>query len=395
MAKKPTKIPKETDTEDVDIADLQNLSVSERSLRLAAAGMEKKFGESGRARQELEDLSQPMLLVPDLAHQYALNALGYRGGRSMVIAGEPGGSKSSLGLTLCEWAIQQGGTADYLDLENALNHDHLGYYLSDPDAFVQHIRQPLHIQDGIEMMRYLNKTYRKLDPERKLPKVIVFDSIGGAPSKHELDEDKEIAQMQVGGSSNYLTVAARAINNEFVRSGTLGVFINHAKKKIFLGFDATVPRSKEEKMTYPGGSGVIYAASYFELLEKGSQTRDTDKHRTGFAMESSILRNRGRVNGRGYGYDVVFGEGLSFERHTMEWLALGATLGMKVKAKRYWCPEIGVTEADKLDAADMYRHIHGSPEIMTRFQQTLDIGGNPFPAKNAHGPTDTEEASQP
>lgn len=365
---------KSTDeAEEISIEDLQGMSPSERFLRMAGPRMEKKFGEAGRARQELEDMTQPTLIVPDLGHQYALQATGYRGGRSMVLAAEPGASKSSLALYLSNLAIQQGGLSTYLDMEHALNEDHLGYYLDDPDTFARQIRNPGTIEEAVEMMREVNRVYGEIDPERKTPKLIVLDAIGGAASKRELDSDKEIADMKVGGVSSYMTSAARVMNHEFTRTGTIGIFINHAKEKIFTGFEAGLPRSAEDKMSYPGGKGVIYASSYFELMKRGGQLRDEEKNRTGFRVTSQFVRNRGRVNGRSYGYDVVFGESLRFVAATMDMLSVAGTAGLKVKSKRYWCPDIGVTEASKLNDADMYELIHGDSNIKARFQLELGI----------------------
>jgi RecA/RadA recombinase len=385
------KSGEEDPVDDLSVEDMQALSPSERFLRLSGPRMEKKFGEAGRIRKELEDLSQPLLMVPDLGHQYALQALGYRGGRSMVLAAEPGAFKSSEALYLCNLARQQAGMADYLDMERALNHDHLVYYLDDPEEFTRHIHSPGTIEEAVEMMREINRIYGEIDPERKMPKVIVLDSIGGAVSKRELDGDKEIADMKVGGVSGYMTSAARVLNHEFTKTGTLGIFINHAKEKIFTGFEANLPRSAEDKMSFPGGKGVIYASSYFEILKKGSQLKDSDKVRMGFSVTSSFFRNRGRINGRSYGYDVVFGETLRFHAHTMDMLAMGAVCGLKVKSRRYWCPAIGVPETSKLNDEEMYRVIHDHPEHLLRFQQELGILDEPDPTVETELPVEPLE----
>ena len=367
------KVDPATPTDDISIEDLKDLSPSQRYLRLAAPRMEKKFGESARARQELEDLSQPLLMVPDLAHQWALQAQGYRGGRSVVLAAEPGASKSSLALYLCNLARRQGGLADYLDIERALNEDHLSYYLDDPEEFTQHIQQPGTIEEAAEMMRETNKIYGLVDPERKMPKVEVLDAIGGAASKRELDSDRELGDMKVGGVAGFMTTAARVLNHEFTKVGTIGIYINHAKEKIFTGYEAAVPRAAEDKVSFPGGKGVIYACSYLEYLKKGSAIKDSEKARMGFTVTSTFWRNRGRINGRSYSYDVVFGETLRFFPHTMDFLVNSATLGLRAKNRKYWCPDIGVTEEHKLNDEEMYALIHDDPAIKRRFQEALGI----------------------
>ena len=375
MASKKTKskVDPTTPTDDISIEDFTDLSPSQRYLRMFAPRVQKKYGDDIKVRNTLDDVTQPVLTVPDLAHQWALQAEGYRGGRSLVIAGDPGASKSSLALFLSNLARQQGGLADYYDLERALNLAHLQYYLNDAEEFIQHVQQPDTINQGFKLMVETNKVYGDIDPERTVPKITVLDALGGGLSDDQLEEDYEVGDSGFAGNAKVTGNACKLINYLYTKTGSVACYINHAKEKIFTGRDALVPRSAEDKIYFPGGKGAIYVCSYLEYLKKGSTLKDNDKARMGFTVTSTLWRNRGRINGRSYSYDVVFGETLRFYPHTMDFLAASATLGLKVKGRRYWCPEIGVTEADKLNDEEMYARIHDDPAVKRRFQEALGI----------------------
>lgn len=365
MAKPKKSLP---DASDINIADLKNKTAAERALILMQGGMSKKFPTAKIFNGKTIDETPLFIEVPDLSMQYALGRVGYACGRINYILGFEGSSKTTNLLWKINLALKQGGLAALVEWENALDPDHIAYYVEEPEKL--QIWKADSLEEGMEMTRELLKIFGDADPDGLLPKIIGADSIGGSIMKRALEDKHEIGDARVGGSGLYMSAAVGLINNLCARTNTLWCPIGQAREEIPTGFSGP-PKADLEKIVAKGGKALPFHSTYWEVLKRGA-TLKGDSGKTGFTVRSTFKKNKKGVQFREYTYDVEFYKGLNFSQHTMDFLSLGHIGGLQEKKNRFWCEPMGISESDKKEPEEMYAIVH-SPQHIGRFQEALGI----------------------
>ena len=374
------KTGKQASSDKASMEDVSNLSPLERFRMFNADVMGKKFpnavAENGKPKQMEEILrGYSCIQMPDLAQQWALGRPGFYCGRILFILGEPGVGKTARGLYILNKIQQMGGICAIVDWEHALTEELIAAYIDKPEEVdVYHARS---LEQGQEMKRDLMKSFAQADPENKIPKGILGDSIGGTSSERQFEDDMEMTDSQVGGSGKSMALSVPFLNHLAAKHNVLDIYVGQARKIIPVGFSGP-PRPYVDSLYSRGGDAVPFAASYFEILKKGSTLKEADKSKVGFSTTVFYKKNKPRTPFREVQYNINWSEeneskdGLSYVPHTMDMLALGNICGVKVSRNRYWCEAVGVDEGHKMEDAELYEIIH-RPENIGMFQQELDI----------------------
>ncbi len=158
-----------------------------------------RFGEKVMASSDF-DCGLNFLNVPDLAYQWAMGRPGYAMGRIQSLMGFEGSSKTSKQLWLANLAFEQGGFAAAVYVEHADSAYHMRQYVREQrfaDAFMCYPCDTL--EEAIDTTYQINDEFIKNDPGRKLPKVLIFDSVAGATQQKLLDDDNEPGKPKPGG----------------------------------------------------------------------------------------------------------------------------------------------------------------------------------------------------
>lgn len=333
-----------------------------------------------------------ILQVPDLGHQWALGRPGYVLGRIKLIAGMEGASKSSSLYYDCNLAIEQGGLAAIVAMEEADSTSHIKAYVRRyPELVIWNART---LEEGIEMSLKVQKMFHEVDPEGLLPKVQGFDSIAGATEEDmavdfDTDPDDDVedqAHSRVGGIAKTMKTFFNTMKSAAAQTNTLWVVLNQAREQIYTGNDATymMRKSLRDRLALTGGRAQRFAASYFEFHQKGRTAKEVSdfdddiKISTGFDVEIDWIKNKPRIPDRKISRRIAYGRTFDYVPHTMPMIAANRICGMQVKLKRYWCEAVGVTEDHKVEGHIMYDLIH-QPEHIWKFQRELDILGATMP----------------
>lgn len=323
------------------------------------------------------------LVVPDLAYQYALGRPGYAMGRIQNLIGFEGSSKTSKQLWLANLAFLQGGLAHAVFVEHADTTYQISQYIKNTqhlDNFMCWICDTL--EEAIKACYQIMDIFGQVDPEGKLVKALIFDSIAGATQEKLLKDDSVEGAPQPGGIGKVMADFVNVMKNRLAQTNTLGLFNNQARDAQDIGkFGAAKPDI--EKLVAKGGRALPFHATYFEVVKRmGSlkvddETAKYGKSVEGFEANLTFKKNKLGVPFRSVSFDVVWNHGLDFCRHTMSFLEMGGYCGLKSrsggsKGKLFFSDEMGIGSAQAMPIREMYEVIH-SPDFMPLFQRELGI----------------------
>jgi RecA/RadA recombinase len=361
-------VKKETKEKSASTKDLKGMTPLEKLRVLGLQRMEEKYkGASSTAGGEDERLK--FVYVPDLMYQWALGRPGYAMGKIMTILGFEGASKTSNFLYTANLAIKAGGLAAMVETETAGSTEHMKWYLDEPDNFL--IEKPRSLEQAMEMTRDFLMLFKELDPKNQLPKILGFDSVGGTALEKALDEDAEIGAKTVGGKGKFMSDAIEVIKQLLIETNTLWIANNQGKDKIHTNAMPGQRFADHQLITASGGHALPLASHYYVMLKKGGAVKSSGD-KDGFGVKMYFMKNKLRFPDREIWYDVRWEQGLDFVPHTMEFLTVGKTLGMRKEGGHYWAEEAGISKSDGGDEREMYAKIH-SAEYITRFQEALGV----------------------
>jgi recombination protein RecA len=337
----------------------------ERFFKESAACIGNKFGEEVVSSAADEDKNLKYLEVPDIGLQWALGRKGFALGRILYVMGFEGASKTSFALWTANLAFRAGGFAAMVETEQAGSSEHMKYYLDDPRKM--RIYHPTTIEDAMEMSIDTLDLFAKIDPEGRVPKVLILDSIAG--SSDARSEEDGVSVPKVGGFAKLIKDSTNVIKNKLKETNTLWVVLNQGRDLIQTGFAGMVPEM--DKIVATGGRAIPFAATYWLILKKQAAIKEGGE-KAGFKVKMSIRKNKLREPyGETY-YNVRFRHGLDFTDNTLEALSLLGTCGLEKGKAGYFCEEAGVLESSPISASEMYRTIH-QPENLIKFQEELDV----------------------
>jgi RecA/RadA recombinase len=144
--------------------------------------------------------------------------------------------------------------------------------------------------------------------------VIVWDSIGGAPTEEEIANPKT---QQPGVAARALRRACRQLMGKVARSGALFLLVNQQYEKIgFTGFGA-------KKSTYGGGGIRYHATMRLELVRTGA-LKDARDNAVGIECLCRVFKNS-MASPRDEAFAIEWGRGINNAWSLLE----------KLKAHRY------------------------------------------------------------
>jgi len=334
-----------------------------------------KWGDEMVSSAMEEDKDLKYLAVPDLSLQWALGRKGFALKRIAYIVGFEGATKTSLALWMANLAFEQGGLAAMIETEQAGSSKHMRYYLGD-NAEKFRVFHPETIEDAMKMTIDMLKTFERLDPEAKLPKVLILDSLGGSSDERfeeSVDSTKgEIAVPKVGGSAKLIKDYTNSIKNLIKKTNTLWIVINQGRDKISTGFEAMLPVAKIDKVVASGGRAIPFHATYYIIVEKTKTIKDGDV-KVGQKSKITFKKNKLGIPMGEVVYSVVYKETLNFYEDTMAFLLSGEICDIqKTPRGLYFSDTLGVPKESAMKPEAMYKHIH-SPEWIGIVQEELEI----------------------
>lgn len=205
---------------------------------------------------------------------------GWAVGRASEVFGDEGCGKTAIAHRAVLGVQQAGGFAVLLDFEAALDERKISQLGIDPSRLLYSV--PEHIEQGWDIIWEVMDALTKKAPNG--PVLIVWDSIGGAVPKAEL-EAVSAEKSQVGEVARAMSKGCRKMFRAIAKVRAHMMWISQERHKIG-GFSPFGPVKETS-----GGKGPKYAASQRVRLAR-VKTLKEGKRATGYLIKAITKKNR-------------------------------------------------------------------------------------------------------
>src|SRR5438477_8807236 len=280
-----------------------------KALAAALSQIEKQFGKGSIMKMDdaaIRDID--IVSTGSLGLDLALGVGGLPRGRVVEIYGPESSGKTTLTLQVIAEMQKIGGTAAFIDAENALDISYAAKLGVKTEDLL--ISQPDTGEQALEIADMLVRS-GAVD-------VIVIDSVAALTPKAEIEG--EMGEPQMGLQARLMSQALRKLTANIKRTNTLVIFINQIRMKIGVMFG--------NPETTTGGNALKFYASVRMDIRRVGALKDGEKV-VGNRTRVKVVKNKMAPPFREVEFDILYGEGISHEGDLVD---LGAECGAVEKS---------------------------------------------------------------
>lgn len=246
-------------------------------LRAVGESLSKKG--AGIARSDLFGDSDVGVWLPSgsLALDYILGGRGYPSGRVVEIFGSFSSGKSVLGYSVIASVQRLGGAGLLLDSECAYTSSFGAVCGVREDAFAR--AEPDTVEATFEATEAWIKRVRSVN--KKIPLVVVWDSLAATSTRKELERDMDTPDLQ---KAKLMSQGMRKITHLVKKEDALFIVINQTRQKIGVMFG--------NPETTPGGMAVPFHSSVRVRLQMRKKIQDAKKNTIGVLCGVRTVKNK-------------------------------------------------------------------------------------------------------
>jgi recombination protein RecA len=323
-----------------------------KALAAALAQIEKQFGKGSIMKMGESQIANDLSVVStgSLGLDIALGVGGLPRGRVVEIYGPESSGKTTLCLQVVAQVQKAGGTAAYIDAENALDPVYAGKLGVKVGDLL--ISQPDTGEQGLEIADMLVRS-GGVD-------IIVIDSVAALVPKAEIEG--EMGDQLPGLQARLMSQALRKLTGNIKRAGTLVIFINQIRMKIGVMFG-------NPETTTGGNALKFYASVRLDIRRIGAIKKGEEV--VGNETRVKVVKNKVAPPFREALFDILYGEGISREGEIVE---LGVNHKIVEKSGAWYAYNGEKIGQGKDNAREFLReHPEMAEEIEAKIRAAVDV----------------------
>jgi recombination protein RecA len=327
-----------------------------KALQAALAQIEKQFGKGSIMKMGQGQIENDLQVIStgSLGLDIALGVGGLPRGRVVEIYGPESSGKTTLCLQVVAEVQKMGGTAAYIDAENALDPVYAGKLgVNVPDLLIS---QPDTGEQGLEIADMLVRS-GGID-------LVVVDSVAALVPRAEIEG--EMGDQLPGLQARLMSQALRKLTSNIKRTNTLVIFINQIRMKIGVMFGSP-------ETTTGGNALKFYATVRMDIRRTGAIKKGDEV--IGNETRVKVVKNKVAPPFREAHFDILYGEGISREGEIVE---LGVEHKIVEKSGAWYAYKGEKIGQGKDNARDFLReHPETAREIENRVREALGVTAVP------------------
>ena len=323
-----------------------------KALEQTILQIEKEFGKGSIMKLGSYAATRNIGVIPTgcLTLDLALGVGGLPKGRIIEIYGPEASGKTTVTLHVIAQVQKMGGTAAFIDAEQALDPvyaKNLGINLDE-----LYISQPDSGEQALDILEYLVRS-NAVD-------LIVVDSVAALTPKSELEGD--MGESHMGVQARLMSQALRKLVAIGNKSNTCIIFINQLRDKIGVMFGSPE--------TTTGGKALKFYSSVRLDVRRVDQVKDGSEI-VGSKTRVKVVKNKVAPPFKSAEFEIIFGKGISNSGCVLD----AAVERGLIEKSGSWFSYNGEKIAQGREKAKAWLEAH--PEIMESIQSTVKAELNP------------------
>ena len=323
-----------------------------KALEQTILQIEKEFGKGSIMKLGSYAATRNIEVIPTgcLTLDLALGIGGLPKGRIIEIYGPEASGKTTVTLHVIAQVQKMGGTAAFIDAEQALDPvyaKNLGINLDE-----LYISQPDSGEQALDILEYLVRS-NAVD-------LIVVDSVAALTPKSELEGD--MGESHMGVQARLMSQALRKLVAIGNKSNTCIIFINQLRDKIGVMFGSPE--------TTTGGKALKFYSSVRLDVRRVDQVKDGSEI-VGSKTRVKVVKNKVAPPFKTAEFEIIFGKGISNSACILD----AAVERGLIEKSGSWFSYNGEKIAQGREKAKVWLEAH--PEIMEAIQATVKAELNP------------------